>query len=618
MKKMFTLYLFIAILANSLTAQDYYNGEWYFPMPVPEVGKTAEGLDVEEQMVHYNAVTHQESIIERATDVTSISPYPSFEAPSEKEEADGVVNRNFSSFSPVGDASQSSYRRNVKVFMKYPHGNYVCSGVLVDAKHVLTAGHCLFSHQEEIWADEITVVPAYDHGSAPFGEAKSYNFYSWTGWTQDQSHNHDMGMVLLEKPIGALTGWMGYGYRNSDYFFESNTFHNEAYPSEDPFDGQQMYTRSGEYDEATTYILRFNRPSYGGASGSGAYRNDPDAGRIVYAVHSHTQTNSNTGAQRSGQTRITANKFDYLYETRLENTSDDPEILPYKITCPDNQVEAGAHLADVNIRVYNDAEERFNDRIDVRYYLVKSNGTELYLDELQTPPLMISSRSSIYIQGSVLIPENIPEGSYKLRAYIYANGAESNLNSTSIWQEPSITVTPRPYLEVDKDTVLLESLPYHFSIKVNSNIDWDMDIEHTWVQPKTGKSGSGNGTIYFTMDENMESDQRVCRVRIRGEGVSRNVVLVQRAKPSNHIDFSVMPNPAQDYMDIQFQADVSGTYRVELFNMTGVRVLTAETAFASYEELIQIPLEIGNLQSGMYYCRLTQNGRVGSKKVIVQ
>ena len=100
-----------------------------------------------------------------------------------------------------------------------------------------------------------------------------------------------MGYIKLDKPIGALTGWFGYGYDNNHSLFTKNYFHNPGYPAESPYNGQLMYYWYGRYDSAKTHILYHKDRSYGGQSGSGSYYIDRSDSqnyqRYVYSVLSH-------------------------------------------------------------------------------------------------------------------------------------------------------------------------------------------------------------------------------------------------------------------------------------------------------------------------------------------
>lgn len=145
--------------------------------------------------------------------------------------------------------------------------------MLIDSKHVLTAGHCVYTFVSErcnspeasCWATSIRVIPAYENGDAPFGEANFANLWAWTAWTGDENYDWDIAMIELDRPVGALTGWYGYGYNDNDTFFTGgNTFRSTGYPVESPYDGQRMYTWAGTFDQAETYGLIHVNYSYGG------------------------------------------------------------------------------------------------------------------------------------------------------------------------------------------------------------------------------------------------------------------------------------------------------------------------------------------------------------------
>lgn len=618
MKNTFTL-LLIVISYSAISAQELFDGEWYQPMPINNLTAMPEQVDTFSKMISYDPLTKTENLWDLPVDETPLQEDTAFELPSAAEPSP-LDFRNFTEFERINDPTAYPNRTNVKLFMKYPQGNYVCSGVLIDAKHVLTAGHCIFSRTHQQWADEITVVPAYENGEKPYGQAKSKRLYSWTGWTQDFSYQSDMGLILLDKPIGALTGWLGYGYYNSTSFFEENTFENSAYPSESPFDGRYMYTRSGDYDVVTTNILRFNRESFGGASGSGTYHTKSDGRRTVYAVHSHTQTNSNTGAKRSGQTRITNSKFDYLYSTRLENTADTPQLTPFSLSSDDYRVDAGNSLSKVRIRIYNDSENDFADDLKISFFLVNPNGNEMWISDQEIADLQIESRRSrsLTFTNSMIIPENISADEYVLRAYVFANGAEAGQNHTADWREPTLDIRPLARLELNQDTIDFEYFASSFGITLSSNIDWEVEIDQPWVKTESNLIGNGNENISFQLEENPGKTPRMCHIRVYGGGLTREVVVRQANKAKANIDFNLFPNPVKDRFTITLKVDQSGIFQASLYNAMGQPVFHTQSADLEKGQSLELPVSTLEFQPGLYICRVSQGNRVSVQEVVIK
>lgn len=220
---------------------------------------------------------------------------------------------NFGNLTLVSNPTPYPSRVNVKLFITFPTKQVVGSGVLVGSKVVLTAGHCVYDFPTHKWATSIKVVPAYNNGSMPYGYvmAYSYQFQTWTAWTQNQDYNWDIGSIKLTTSLGNQTGWYGYGYNNNNSFFSSNTFHNYSYPAAYPYNGNRMYYRYGTFDIVYNHILYYKKTSYGGQSGSGMYYRNSSNNRYVYGVLSHGTTINNVTC--TGNTRINQQKFNWIY-----------------------------------------------------------------------------------------------------------------------------------------------------------------------------------------------------------------------------------------------------------------------------------------------------------------
>ncbi|MEI6765064.1 MAG: T9SS type A sorting domain-containing protein [Bacteroidota bacterium] len=278
----------------------------FVPMPMPRWSPPTAPSGNEHYFIGYDVVTGKATIIDTVKHNPKIGGETSEPfIPADAEVADEIIGaKNFNDLTEVSPTTTYPWRAVVKLFMTFPSSNqFVGSGILVNSRYVLTAGHCVYSSAEGGWATSIEVVPGYYSGNQPYGNSYASNMFSWTGWTNSGDFNWDMGYIKLNSDIGTSTGWLGYGY-NDDAFFQTNTFHNPGYPAETPYDGSLMYYWYGTYDQVMTKLLYFNKYCYGGQSGSGSYYKDGSNNRYVYAILSHYSSVNGTG-----HVRITGDMF---------------------------------------------------------------------------------------------------------------------------------------------------------------------------------------------------------------------------------------------------------------------------------------------------------------------
>jgi V8-like Glu-specific endopeptidase len=119
----------------------------------------------------------------------------------------------------VLNAAEIGTRTNGKIFGRDPvEGPYSCSGTALNTPSrsiVLTAGHCVIDHRSE--GRRISFVPAYDHGSRPFGTFVAEAVYVMPQWRRRENPDFDVA-ALKVKPnsFGTLTEVVGgRGYATS-------------------------------------------------------------------------------------------------------------------------------------------------------------------------------------------------------------------------------------------------------------------------------------------------------------------------------------------------------------------------------------------------------------------
>lgn len=351
------------------------------------------------------------------------------------------------------NSSAFPWSAQCRVFFSQSGGNFVCSGTMIDAKTCITAGHCVHEGNGGAWSSNVTVAPSWDGDADQYGDSSAAQLGSFTGWTVNGNLNSDHGHIRLNRPVGFLTGWLGYGWNASDAFFTGNTLNWAAYPGcsstclcSFPNCPDQLYYAFGPADSVST--SRFNVDltnfcSLGGMSGGGIYHINAGA-RSVYGVTS-TQTWSACTVIRAGFTRITQTVFDNL------NTSFIPagygatfDMVPLDVNASAS-VSAGGRLDLFNFKAGNNSDA---NPASATY------GFDVYLstnDNISTADALLGARSFTYDfapRSSVRvnsttnlprIPADTAPGNYWIGVITEADANNGN-NDTDDWDAAAISV----------------------------------------------------------------------------------------------------------------------------------------------------------------------------------
>lgn len=189
------------------------------------------------------------------------------------------------------------------------------TGILIDPYHILTAGHVVdFS---AYFVNNTSIVPAYALGDSPYGHSMPELLYKLSDYSAGTAT--DIAIIKLERPIGALTGWAGYGYNNNNNFFRvNNQFLNPSYPSSGVFDGSLMYNWKGVLDTSFAEYLYSYRQGISGMSGSPVY-SKVNGSNVTYGILISSGIKFN---------RITSVKYDGINKIIDRNTPAEFDMIP--------------------------------------------------------------------------------------------------------------------------------------------------------------------------------------------------------------------------------------------------------------------------------------------------
>jgi hypothetical protein len=111
------------------------------------------------------------------------------------------------SFLPVSEPTTTPNAVNGRLFVKQGPSEGYCSATVIDSptrRLVLTAGHCINSgpilfSSLSFWSRYAQFVPAYSHGTAPFGTfvARRNAVFAPRAWVKGANQNFDVGAMLV-------------------------------------------------------------------------------------------------------------------------------------------------------------------------------------------------------------------------------------------------------------------------------------------------------------------------------------------------------------------------------------------------------------------------------------
>ena len=201
------------------------------------------------------------------------------------------LNLNFPSITPPNSTfSPFTITKNDYDLLKYPVRTNVaivwydsiyeqyatCSGTLIGSNIVLTAAHCIGTHNSNniyIWKpDGMHVAPSFSNGfpQPEIGKIKVSKYIIYKNYFDLTINAEDIGLLILEEPIGNLIGWLGFGYNYDSIFYANNIFYHFSYPSHPEYEGKDMYYFYGNFYSIDIGNFRMENGGYGtyGMSGS--------------------------------------------------------------------------------------------------------------------------------------------------------------------------------------------------------------------------------------------------------------------------------------------------------------------------------------------------------------
>jgi len=337
------------------------------------------------------------------------------------------TSRSFYPLDLINDPNAYPWRMTVKF-------NGV-SGVLIDPYHVLTAGHCVVQNQS---FGGVKIYPSYAQQDVPYGFALPEYVYLLSNYQITTAS--DIAIIKLDRPVGALTGWYGYGYNNSNSFFTGNKFFNPSYPSSGLYNGELMYNSKGVLDYITSDYLYSFRTGIPGMSGSSVF-SFVSGSPVSYGILVSSGIKFN---------KINAGKYDAVTKILTNNTPADFDLIPLKTGVYPWQIKSGTNIDSVEFYVLNYSETS---------YTANSASANIYISQdsvinsgdllLQSIPLNnnISAKGTAKIKAAGINTAGMNPGSYWVGVILTGDNNTLN-NSTSYRDARRINIDTGTYVRI--------------------------------------------------------------------------------------------------------------------------------------------------------------------------
>jgi V8-like Glu-specific endopeptidase len=345
--------------------------------------------------------------------------------------------------SRITSVTSFPWRTVVSLYIVWPdNAGGGCSGAMIDKFHVLTAGHCIYSHSHGGWAKSVRVMPGRNGSYMPYSSAWSKVLRTYTAWTSSADHRHDWAVVTLDRNIGNFTGWMGRMTQASSSSIYTSVLNTAGYPGDKPSGTMWFDADNGRY--ANEYNHWYYMDTYKGQSGSAVWRLSSGS-RYILTVHAYGKDSSNS----NHGTRLNSDKYnriptwtgaDTAPTDRADLIDDGTSYMGFSPTTVTPGVTTFYAYSDVR-----NVGTKSSGGFYVSYYA--STNTNITTSDYLLCNAYVSSISAFNRKDSTCpnttVPANIPAGTYYVGAIVDRTNLVTEfdeLNNTAYKSSPKLVV----------------------------------------------------------------------------------------------------------------------------------------------------------------------------------
>ena len=197
-------------------------------------------------------------------------------------------------------------------------GNGWCTGWMINANTVATAGHCVApGGTGAFYTGTFRAFPGRNGSSTPYGSCTARRLYSVSGWTSSGDERYDYGALKLNCTVGNSTGWFGLWWQSASLTGLSTTI--SGYPGDKTFG--TMWRATDRVRTTYERQIFYQNDTIGGMSGSPVYQSRASgssfcSGQCAMGIHAYGLHGSSPHSTNNHGTRITQPVFNNLINWR--------------------------------------------------------------------------------------------------------------------------------------------------------------------------------------------------------------------------------------------------------------------------------------------------------------
>ena len=187
----------------------------------------------------------------------------------------------------VTDITANPYSVVVKLFMRFPAGDYIGTGWVIGERAIISAGHCMYDHTLGGWATNVVAHARYHNGN----EAAEWVLTQRSAlkeWVDTRNFEFDVSAGIASTPIRPITGKAGY---IANQPADQAPFLSVGYPGTStptfPFNGEEMWESTGGFQPPPwTGVVAMDNHMTGGCSGGPWFTSKPGGGPVACGLNS--------------------------------------------------------------------------------------------------------------------------------------------------------------------------------------------------------------------------------------------------------------------------------------------------------------------------------------------